>query len=140
MYLEAAGVRNLAVARPPAHATAPRPPDVRAVSPPWMECASSSRRPPSSHSTQFLQPRAQLLLAVGQRVRLCFLGGLGKPESRQHQASEVHVVFPFVTVHKTMSTSCRRSSLRKWRNGTSFTRSCAHRPYSGASRLHQCQD
>ena len=78
------------VARPPAHATAPRPPDVR----------------------------AQLRLAVGQRDRLCWLGGRGKPESRQPQASQVHGVFPFVTVHKTMSTSLRRSSLRKWRSGT----------------------
>ena len=83
-----------------------------------MECASSSRRPPSSHSTQFLQPRAQLLLPVGQRVRLCFLGGLGKPESRQHQASEVHFFFPLVSVHKTTSTSCRRSLMKKWRNCT----------------------
>ena len=45
-------------------------------------------------------------------------GGLGRPESRQQQASEDRFVFPLVTVHKTMSTSCRRSSMRKWRNCT----------------------
>ena len=55
---------------------------------------------------------------VPQRVRLCLFGGLGRPESRQYQASEVHFVFPFVTVHKTTSTSFRRSLMRKWRNGT----------------------
>ena len=52
----------------------------------------------------------------------------GKLESRQHQTSEVRFVFPdghcpFVLVFrptKTLSTSCRRSSMRKWRNCTSL--------------------
>ena len=82
-----------------------------------MPAVRDDRHRPVQHR-QFLQPRAQLHFAVEQRVRLCFLGGLGKPECRQHQTSEVHFVFPFVTVHKTMSTSFRRSSLRKWRNDT----------------------
>ena len=73
-----------------------------------------------ARSKQLQQRRAQLRLPVGQRVRLCWLGGLGRPESRQHQASEDHFVFPLVTVRKTMSTSFRRSSMRKWRNGTFF--------------------
>ena len=71
-----------------------------------------------SFARQLLQPRAQLLLAVGQRVRLCLLEGLGMPESRQHQLSEDRFVFPLVTVHKTTSTSFRRSSMRKWWNCT----------------------
>ena len=67
-----------------------------------------------ARSRQLQQPRALLRLAVGQRDRLCWLGGLGRPESRQHQTSEDRFVFPLVTVHKTTSTSCRRSSMRKW--------------------------
>ena len=66
-----------------------------------------------SFARQLLQPRAQLRLPVGQRVRLCWLGCLGRLEIRQHQASEVHVVFPFVT-------SCRRSSMRQWQICTSL--------------------
>ena len=35
----------------------------------------------------------------------------------------------------TMSTSCRQSSMRRWRKCTFLTRYRAHRPYSGTSRF-----
>ena len=37
-----------------------------------------------ARSRQLQQPRAQFRRAVAQRFRLCWLGGLGKPGSRQH--------------------------------------------------------
>ena len=81
-----------------------------------------------ARSGELQQPRAPLRLAVAQRFRLCWLGGLGKPESRQLQTSEDRFVFPdghgplvlAFRPTKTISTSCRRSSMRKWRKCTSM--------------------
>ena len=155
------------MARPPAHATAPRPAQSPQVSrevcvcsgcsdslASLMEGASRSRRPPSSRSTQacgstphwrslvgfvgravysirrrfderllrrsfassrqLQQPRAQLRLAVAQRVRLCQLRSLGGLKVVNIKPQKIPSPSPMATVR------CRRSSMRTWRNCTSL--------------------
>ena len=79
-------------------------------------------------SRQLQQPRALLRLAVAQRVRLGWLGGLEGlnvdnilPQKIASFSPDGHgpIVLAFRPT-KTISTSCRRSSMRKWRNCTSL--------------------
>ena len=77
--------------------------------------------------------RAQLRLSVGQRIRLCCLGGLGRPGSSQHQAS----VDRFVGHAAQNDIYLLPKELDEKVVELHFP--ALHSPYSGTSRLHRHQ-
>ena len=98
MYLEAAGVRSC----PPSHP--------RNGTTSFTVTASLTR---GLRVLPHQRVKSLHFVPTARRERVLWLGCLGRIEIRQHQASEVHVVFPFVT-------SCRRSSMRQWQICTSL--------------------